>query len=102
MLAECPYHLLHPGSGLDVSDKGDEVARVGIEEIEGEGIMLGARLVGIIAEHLKRDHPDDLFTALMAQPRILVAAHVFPCLTAILFVGEGDEANGALDRKSVV
>src|SRR5437763_16957269 len=86
----------------EVSDEGEKRAGIRIEPAYRRGIALAARFIAVVADALKRDHPNDAITARTYGSGIDPTTHALGVLKRFLFVGKGYEPEGTVQSLSVV
>ena len=91
-LAESADRSPHQRARADIAHEGDEIASIRIEPAKRRRIVLAARRVAVIAEHLERKHRCDFLARRIGARRIGVAAHLVALEVRHLLVGKGDEA----------
>src|SRR5438067_46293 len=91
-LAESADRSPYQRAAADIADEGDEIASIRIEPAERRRIVLAARRVAVIAEHLERKHRCYFLARRIGARRIGVAAHLVALEVRHLLVGKGDEA----------
>ena len=92
---EAGHHLMQQLSGVQVAHEGDEIARGGIEEVEGWGIVLGIGLIGEATEHFQHDGRFDAVAPCSAGAGVDQRAHALPLEEGWFFVDKGHQAQGA-------
>src|SRR2546425_492670 len=72
--AKRPHGLMHDAARAQIADERDEVAAVGIEEVEQLRVVLAAARVAVVADRFERQHRADVVTALAGELGVDAAA----------------------------